>query len=88
MASEKVASTLASNATACAPSSGATTTTVGAVLSACKTTKASTSTRVPVDEAFFVPSARTSKVWVSEVAQSLIKTIRRGCAVEEYRSTV
>jgi hypothetical protein len=48
-----------------------------------KVMKASTSTRVPVEEAFFVPSTRTSTVCAPESAQCWLNTVLRESSTEE-----
>src|SRR5215212_6834685 len=49
-------------------------------------TKASMSTRVDVEDAFFCPSTLTSSLWVVVELTALLKTTVRACTVEEYRS--
>jgi hypothetical protein len=52
-------------------------------------TKASASTRLPLEDAFFVPSTRTFTVCATAGFKAfLTKPELRGCSVEEYRSTV
>ena len=54
-----------------------------------KTTKASTSTRVPLEDAFFVPNTRTSTACATAGSRPFLeKADLRACNPELYRSTV
>src|SRR5918997_4178691 len=46
-------------------------------------TKASMSTRVEVEDAFFCPSTLTSSLWLVVGLTALLKTTLRACALEE-----
>ena len=50
--------------------------------------KASTSTRIPVEEACFCPRTLTSTLWLLAGFTALLKTTLLSCILAEYRSTV
>jgi hypothetical protein len=61
----------------------------GRVYGELKIMKLSTSTRVALDEAFFVPSTFTSRVCATDGSRFFcVNTSLRACVVELYRSTL